>query len=84
MAERDLRLPSEAPEWLAGIRNPDGFDPIWPPEYGVYFERHFECPCGEAWIDLHDCSCNDKCPACNREIEPDGTRERDAVSGAYL
>jgi hypothetical protein len=32
--------------------------------------NHYECPCGEQWIDEWDCACNDKCPACNKEIEP--------------
>jgi hypothetical protein len=72
------------PSWLDGVDNPDGFDPPWPAEFGVYFERSFECDCGEAWIDTHDSNCNDRCPACNLEIEPSVTRERDAKTGAYL
>jgi len=32
--------------------------------------NHYECPCGEQWIDEWDCACNDKCPACNKEVEP--------------
>jgi len=26
--------------------------------------------CGETWEDIWDCACNDRCPVCNREIEP--------------
>lgn len=77
-------LPKSSPEWLDAVDNPDGFAPPWPPEFGVYFERLFECPCGEVWRDLHDCDCNDRCPFCNLEIEPNETRERDALTGAYL
>jgi hypothetical protein len=85
VAEREvLALPEESPAWLDNVENPDGYDPPWPPEFGVYFERQFECDCGEAWIDLHDCDCNDRCPACDLEIEPSVTRERDALTGAYL
>lgn len=32
--------------------------------------NQYQCPCGEAWGDQWDCPCNDKCPACNKEIEP--------------
>jgi len=78
------RLPEIAPKWLSSVANPDGFDPPWPPEFGVYFERRFNCECGEEWIDLHDCNCNDKCPTCNREVEPGEPRARDALTGAYI
>lgn len=33
-------------------------------------ENHYECCCGTTWIDTWDCACNDKCPKCNREVEP--------------
>ncbi len=26
--------------------------------------------CGVTWEDVWDCACNDRCPVCNREIEP--------------
>lgn len=34
------------------------------------FLNLYKCPCGEEWEDLWDCACNDKCPQCNKEIEP--------------
>lgn len=34
------------------------------------FVNCYECPCGETWNDVWDCACNDKCPKCNKEIEP--------------
>jgi hypothetical protein len=77
-------FPKQAPAWLELIENPSGFDPSWPPEFGVYFERKFECVCGEVWVDLHDSDCNDRCSSCNREIEPSETRKRDALTGVYL
>lgn len=79
-----LELPEIPPEWLDRFENFDGTKPPWPPEFGVYFERLFECDCGEEWTDLHDSDCNDRCPACDREIEPCHTLERDALTGAYL
>jgi uncharacterized protein with PIN domain len=30
------------------------------------FYRH----CGEEWQDQWDSMCNDRCPECNKEIEP--------------
>lgn len=32
--------------------------------------NYYKCPCGEEWQDHWDCACNDKCPKCNKEIEP--------------
>jgi len=29
------------------------------------------CACGTEWRDEWDCLCNDRCPKCNKEIEPD-------------
>lgn len=78
-----MALPKQAPAWLDDIQNLGGFNPPWPPEFGVYFERHFLCDCGEAWIDVHDSDCNDRCLGCNHEIEPAETHERDALTGAY-
>ena len=34
------------------------------------FENHYLCTCGEQWQDTWSSACNDRCPACNREIEP--------------
>lgn len=35
------------------------------------YQNSYKCPCGEEWQDTWDCgACNDKCPKCNREIEP--------------
>lgn len=75
---------SKRPRWLDDLANPDGVEPPWPPEFGVYFERAFACPCGEEWVDVHDTDCNDKCPSCDREIEPRQTRERRARTGRLL
>lgn len=33
--------------------------------------NHYRCPNdGSEWQDAWSCTCNDKCPACNAEIEP--------------
>ena len=26
--------------------------------------------CDQIWIDVWSCMCNDRCPICNKEIEP--------------
>ena len=36
-----------------------------------WYSNHYRCPhCRQEWQDEGDCACNDKCPACNKEIEP--------------
>ena len=35
----------------------------------------YKCSCQEQWVTLHDCECNDRCPACNKEIEPSNSYE---------
>jgi len=42
------------------------------------FRKHYTCPCGTSWWDEHDCLCNDRCPTCDAEIEPDDYEEVDA------
>ena len=33
--------------------------------------NHYRCPyCQTEWEDVWDCGCNDRCPDCNKEIEP--------------
>ena len=44
----------------------------------AWFRKHYTCPCGTAWWDEHDCLCNDRCPTCDAEIEPDDYEEKDA------
>jgi hypothetical protein len=44
-----------------------------------WFRKHHTCPCGTDWWDEWDCLCNDRCPTCDAEIEPD---EHDAIQGA--
>lgn len=34
------------------------------------FLNKYACPCGETWEDQWSCACNDRCPSCNKEIEP--------------
>jgi hypothetical protein len=37
----------------------------------VWYINHYCCPyCLLEWQDEWDCACNDKCPNCNKEIEP--------------
>lgn len=34
------------------------------------FQNSYKCDCGEEWEDNWSCACNDRCPSCNKEIEP--------------
>jgi len=45
------------------------------------FRKHHTCPCGRDWCDEMgpDRLCNDRCPTCDAEIEPD---EHEAIQGA--
>ena len=43
-----------------------------------WFRKHHSCPCGTEWWDDWDCLCNDRCPKCNAEIEPD---DHEAIEG---
>ena len=43
-----------------------------------WFRKHHTCPCGTNWWDEWDCLCNDRCPNCNAEIEPD---DHEAIEG---
>lgn len=39
------------------------------------FRNYYRCPCGEKWNSTWSCTCNEKCPRCNREIEPSRSEE---------
>ena len=43
-----------------------------------WFRKHHTCPCGTDWWDEWDCLCNDRCPTCDAEIEPD---RHEAIQG---
>lgn len=53
---------------------------------GSGWTNYYLCPCGEAWDDQHDTCCNDRCGACNKEIEPyisdDGSVSDDKIETA--
>ena len=37
----------------------------------VRYLNQYRCPyCQTEWEDGWDCGCNDRCPDCNKEIEP--------------
>lgn len=37
----------------------------------VRYLNQYRCPyCQTEWEDVWDCTCNDRCPDCNKEIEP--------------
>lgn len=43
------------------------------------FTNYYECDCGTEWQDNWSCECNDRCPQCNREIEPYKSEENEEV-----
>ena len=48
------------------------------PEHKRYI-NHYRCSeCGTSWDDEWDCTCNDRCPKCNAEIEPHSSDEIEA------
>lgn len=37
-----------------------------------WYRKYYDCPeCGESWTDEWSCACNDRCPRCNIECEPE-------------
>jgi hypothetical protein len=47
----------------------------------IRFINHYQCPDdGTEWTDRWSCACNDKCPTCNKEIEPYESQEIDHPS----
>lgn len=40
------------------------------------FRNAYHCEaCDESWSDTWCCACDDKCPVCNAEIEPEESEE---------
>jgi len=47
----------------------------------IRFLNHYKCPDDRTeWSDEWSCACNDRCPTCNKEIEPYESEEIDAPS----
>lgn len=47
----------------------------------IRFLNHYKCPYDETeWTDEWSCACNDRCPKCNKEIEPYESEEIDPPS----
>ena len=46
------------------------------------FTRQFECECGESWEDTWCSDCNDRCPGCNAECEPEEVIEETVIVAA--
>lgn len=46
------------------------------------FENQYKCECGHEWINWWSCACNDRCPKCNKEIEPFETIEHEEPKNA--
>lgn len=48
------------------------------------YRNYYRCTCGEEWHDEWSCMCNDRCPACNLEIEPHDSEELCLECGAIV
>ena len=35
--------------------------------------------CNQEWEEVWDCQCNDKCPVCNKEIEPYYSEQQEEI-----
>jgi len=45
------------------------------PDDFIIYTNYYHCPiCDHNWEEW-DCMCNDRCPECNREIEPYTSKE---------
>jgi len=45
-------------------------------ESSVLYANKYKCPDDDTeWTDVWSCQCNDKCPTCNKEIEPYESKE---------
>lgn len=46
-----------------------------------WYLNHYRCSeCGTEWDDEWDCTCDDRCPTCNAEIEPYASEEIEPTS----
>jgi len=55
------------------------------PQEPEKFRNYYRCPNdGTEWDDAWSCACNDKCPACNAEIEPYDSEELCLECGAVV
>ncbi len=48
------------------------------------FRNYYSCPCGEQWNSTWSSMCNEKCSACNKEIEPIDSDELCLTCGVIL
>lgn len=60
----DFALPNDAAALQARLRHFADH-----PQAEKQWENHYR-HCGQVWTDTWSCCCNDRCPVCNREIEP--------------
>lgn len=49
----------------------------------VIYHNQYKCVCGQEWEDTHTAACNDRCPKCNKEIEPFKSDVVEEEAGSY-
>ena len=52
-------------------------------EEEVIYHNQYKCVCGQEWEDTHTAACNDRCPKCNKEIEPFKSDVVEEEAGSY-
>ena len=57
-------------EWLESHLAPPNPNQDENGESTTRYRNHYRCVCGHEWTDEWDCTCNDRCPKCDTEIEP--------------
>jgi hypothetical protein len=55
--------------WMWVSNREAGFGDITGEVEEPKFRNHYR-HCGQEWEDVWSCECNDRCPVCNKEIEP--------------
>lgn len=53
--------------------------PMYGEWVGVMYDKQYHCEeCDTSWSDTWTCACNDRCPSCDAEIEPNEYKDFDA------
>jgi len=55
------------------------------PDEPIRYRNHYKCSeCGTEWEDEWSCTCNDRCPECDAEIEPYKSEDLDPLKEVQL
>jgi hypothetical protein len=57
---------------------------IWQEDVTWYRNEYLCEECGTEWVDEWSCQCDDRCPACNLETEPQESHEIEPDTDAKM